>query len=393
MPSVATRVASMSQSVIRSMTQRCRAAGGVNIGQGLCLVEPPAGLLEAAAGDFADVSHSYSPAEGNPGLLEDLSRKLRRDNGINADPARQIVVTVGATGALNATLLALLRPGDGVLLLEPFYGYHLTSVLLADLVPQPVRLIGPGFLLDPSALAAAVRPDTRALIVCTPANPSGHRMTRAELAAIAEVAERHDLLVITDEIYEYIYYGAEPHLSPTTVDGLADRTMTITGFSKSYSIPGWRLGYVTGPAELIAGVRVVADATSVCAPTPLQELARHALALPDSYYRDLRQMYDRKRQRLSAGFMAAGLPVSAPEGAYYLFVDCSLLGFSDGWSASDSLLTEAGVAVIPAEAFYLDPPDNPYVRACFSLPDRALDEAADRLLRVSDRRPRIPERY
>jgi aminotransferase len=384
MPAVANRTDPLKQSAIRSMTRRCRAVGGINIGQGLCQVPPPPTLIEAAAREFAAADHSYSPAEGDPGLLADLGRKLARDNCIDVDPATQIVVTVGATGALNATLRALLEPGDGVLLVEPYYGYHATSVRLFGMLPQPVRSAGPRFELDEAVLRAAVRPGTRAIVLCTPGNPSGRRLTHAELAAVAAVAERHDLLVITDEIYEYIYYDDRPHVSPAAVDGLAHRTVTLSGFSKTYSIPGWRLGYAAGPVPLVERIRAAADALSVCAPTPLQQVARHALALPEHYYPQLRRLYDGKRRRLTAGFDAAGLRVIAPQGAYYLFVDCTPLGVTDGWAASDLLLERAKVATIAGEAFHLEAPDRPYVRACFSLPDEQLDLAATYLSRLGN---------
>ncbi len=376
--SIGSRVA-VSQSAIRAMTTRCQNLGGINLGQGLCQVDPPRQLLEAAAREFTAAGHSYSPAEGHPGLLRDLARKLSEYNHIDVDPRSQIVVTTGATGALNATLLGLLEPGDGVLLIEPFYGYHAASVRAFGLTVQAVRPRAPAFHLDVDALEAAVVPGVRAIVLCTPANPSGHRLSLPELLAVAAVAERHDLLVITDEIYEYIYYGAPAHLSPAALPELAERTITICGFSKTYSIPGWRLGYAAGPAAMMQRVRLAADALAVCAPTPLQEFARHAVALPEDYYDELRLLYDGKRRRLSVGFEALGLPVRAPEGAYYLLIDCTPLGVTDGWAAAEAILTGAGVATIAGDAFFLSTPDRPWVRACFSVPDPMLDAAVRQL--------------
>jgi aminotransferase len=379
----ATRIDNFSQSPIRAMTQRCEAVGGVNLGQGLCQVSPPLTLLEEGSRRFSHVGHSYSNANGDPDFLQAVGEKLKRYNGIDVQPSEQVIATVGATGAFNATLLAMLNPGDGVVVIEPHYGYHMSAIRLFGLLPQPVRLSMPGFTLEPEALRDAVTDGTRAIVLCTPANPCGRRFTTEELAHVAAVAQERDLVVITDEIYEHIYYTGEGHLSPATVAGLEDRTLTISGLSKSYSIPGWRLGYISGPRELIRRVRVVADCLSVCAPTPLQQIACHALSLPDSYYQELRQMYGGKRRRLTDAFAAAGLAPNHPEGTYYLFVDCSGLSTRDGWSAAEVILEQGGVATIPGEAFYVDPPERPFVRACFSMPDAALDQAADGLRRIS----------
>jgi aminotransferase len=383
MARAAKRMAGLQQSVIRSMTVRCDAVGGINLGQGLCQLRPPQSLLEFGAARFADLDHSYSYAEGDAGFLDALAGKLARDNGITADPESEIVATIGATGAFNATLTALFDPGDGILVLEPCYGYHVTAMRLLDLVPQPVSLAAPDLRLDPGALRAAVTDRTRAIIVCTPGNPSGRRFDRTELGHIAALARDHDLLVITDEIYEYIHYQPTPHLSPAAVDGLADRTVTISGLSKAYSIPGWRLGYATAPAALLAPIQVAADSLMVCAPTPLQQLACHALALPESYYAELRAAYQAKLRRLSDAFASAGLTPNEPQGAYYLLVDCSALGVKTGWEAADYLLDRAGIGTIPGEAFYLTDPGRPFVRACFSVSEETADDAARLLEKLS----------
>jgi aminotransferase len=381
----AKRMKGLQQSAIRTMTVRCDAAGGINLGQGMCQLRPPKSLLEFGATRFADVDHSYSYARGDAGFLDAVAEKLARDNGITADPAKQIVATIGTTGAFSATLTALFDPGDGILVMEPCYGYHITAIRLLELVPEPVRLTGPDLRLNRDALRAAVTDRTRAIVVCTPGNPSGRRFDRTELGHIAELAQDHDLVVITDEIYEHIYYTPVPHLSPATVNGLADRTVTISGLSKAYSIPGWRLGYATAPEALLAPIQVAADSLMVCAPTPLQQLACHALTLPESYYHELRATYEAKRHRLSDAFALTGLTPNEPEGAYYLFVDCSALGVGTGWEAADYLLDRAGIATIPGEAFYLTDPGKPLVRACFSVPDETLDDVARLLEKISPR--------
>ncbi|WP_242910567.1 pyridoxal phosphate-dependent aminotransferase [Actinomadura terrae] len=381
---IAKRFQGRGQSPIRAMTVRCEAVGGVNLGQGLCRVPPPDDLLKTAAKSFVSFDHSYSYAEGDTGFRAALAEALDRHQGMDVDPDRQIVATVGATGAFNATLAAFLDPGDGMLVLEPFYGYHVACMRFFGVVPQPVALRAPSFTIEREALEAAVTETTRAIVVCTPSNPTGRRFTADELAAVVEVAREHDLLIVTDEIYEHIYYTEGPHLSPARVGDAADRTVMISGLSKSYSVPGWRLGYTVAPPELTAAIRTAADTLTVCAPTPLQQAACHALRFPDTYYEDLRTLYRRKRDRLAEAFADCGAEVDLPEGAYYLFVNCAGLGVKTGHEAADLLLDRAGVATIPGEAFYVDDPGVPYVRACFSLEDDLLEEAARRL------RERVP---
>ncbi|MCW3818311.1 pyridoxal phosphate-dependent aminotransferase [Micromonospora sp. DR5-3] len=369
----------MQQSSIRAMTARCQELDAINLAQGLCQVPPPASLLAEGARDFGQVDHSYSPAEGLAVFREAVADRLKRHNGLSVEPATGVVATIGATGALMATLTALLDEGDGVLIFEPFYSYHLSALKVLNLRPEPVRLVAPTFEITEEALRAAITDQTRAMIVCTPNNPSGRRFTEAELMIVSAVAEEHDLLVITDEVYEDIYFGPAPHVAPATVGNLGERTLTISSLSKSFSIPGWRLGYVCGPEQLMSTVRVAADALVGCAPTPLQEFGARALRMSDEYYRDLRAMYDGKRRALAEGFAAAGLSPNEPEGSYYLLVDCSPMGVASGAEAAEVLLKRTLIGTVPGEAFYLNPPERPYVRVCFSLPDEVIAEVVKRL--------------
>lgn len=380
MVKVANRIRGRQQSPLRAMTVRCQELGAINLAQGLSQVPPPASLLAEGVRDFANLGHSYSPPEGLAGFREAVADKLKRSSGLSVDPATQVVATVGATGALMATLTALLDAGDGVLLFEPFYSYHLAALRMLELRPEPVRLVGPDFETTEAALRAAITDKTRAMILCTPNNPSGRRLTAAELTAISAVAEEHDLLVITDEVYADIYFGSAPHLAPATVGDLGGRTVTIASLGKTFSIPGWRVGYACGPESLMGLIRIAADALVVCAPVPLQELGTRALRLGDEYYQDLREMYDRKRRILAEGFTAAGLSPNEPEGSYYLYVDCSRMAVATGTEAAEIMLERSLVGTVPGEAFYLGRPDVPYVRVCFSLPDEVLAEAVDRLV-------------
>lgn len=379
MVKVSNRIRGLQQSPLRAMTVRCQEVGAINLAQGLSQVPPPASLLAEGARDFGSIGHSCSPPEGLAVFREAVADKLKRCSGLSVQPATQVVATVGATGALMATLTALLDAGAGVLLFEPFYSYHLAALRVLDLRPEPVRLIGPDFEITEDSLRAAITDRTRAMILCTPNNPSGRRLTVAELMIISAVAKERDLLVITDEVYEDIYFGSAPHIAPATVGNLGGRTLTISSLGKSFSIPGWRLGYVCGPEELMGLIRIAADSLVVCAPAPLQELGARALRLGDEYYRDLRAMYDRKRRALAEGITAAGLSPNEPEGSYYLFVDCSRMGAASGAEAAEILLQRSLIGTVPGEAFYLGQPERPYVRVCFSLPDKVIAEAANRL--------------
>jgi aminotransferase len=379
MVTVANRMRGMQQSAIRAMTARCQELGAINLGQGLCQVPPPTSLLAEGTRDFRHIGHSYSPAEGLAVFREAVADKLKRYSALSVEPTTEVVATIGATGALVATLMALLDAGDGVLIFEPFYSYHLSALKMLNLRPEPVRLIAPDFEITEESLRAAITGRTRAMIVCTPSNPSGRRFTVAELMIVSAVAEECDLLVITDEVYEHIYFGPSPHIAPAAVGNLGDRTLTISALSKSFSIPGWRLGYVCGPEQLMGVIRVAADSLVACAPTPLQELGARALRLSDEYYRDLRAIYDAKRRALTEGFAAAGLSPNEPEGSYYLLVDCSRMEVASGVEAAEILLQRSLIGTVPGESFYLNPPELPYVRACFSLPDEVIAEAVERL--------------
>jgi aminotransferase len=351
--------------------------GGLNLGQGICDLPTPPLVRDGAIAAIREQKSTYSFAVGARELREAIARKLARDNGLRADPATEICVTVGASGAFAAAINALLDPGDGLLLLEPYYGYHLNAAVVAGLSPRFHVLQPPSFALREKELEASVDEATRAVVVCTPSNPSGKMFTRDELAALGRVAARHDLLVITDEIYEYIRYDGREHVSPASLEGLRERTVTIMGLSKTFSITGWRLGYAVGPEELIAPLTLVNDLYCVCAPTPLQLGAAAGFAAPRSYFEDLSSMYQRKRDLLCEALRAARLEPVVPQGAYYVLADCSRLG--PAREAAMILLERAGVASIPGTAFYREAPGDRLLRFCFAKEDDVLREACQRL--------------
>src|SRR3954469_24260879 len=322
---IARRLQDLAQSDIRRMTRECERVHGINLGQGICDLPTPPLVREGAIAAIRENRSTYSFAEGARELRDAIARKLEAVNGLRADPATEICVTVGASGAYAAAIHALLDPGDGILLFEPYYGYHLNAALVSGLVPQFLTLSPPDFTLREDALEAAITAQTRAVVLCTPSNPSGKMFSREDLSALARVATKHDLLVITDEIYEYIRYDGRAHVSPASVGGLRDRTVSIMGLSKTFSITGWRLGYSFAPAELTRAITLVNDLYYVCAPTPLQLGAAAGFEAPRAYFDELQSGYQRKRDAICSALAAAGLAPIVPQGAYYVLADCSRL--------------------------------------------------------------------
>jgi len=376
---IATRLQGLLQSEIRRMTRECERVGGINLGQGICDLPTPPLVRDGAIAAIRENRSTYSFAEGAAELRQAIAKKLQRDNGLRADPATEICVTVGASGAYAAAIHALLDPGDGILLLEPYYGYHLNAAIVAGFTPEFLALSPPDFALREEALEAAITPRTRAVVLCTPSNPSGKMFSREELSALARVADRHDLLVITDEIYEYIRYDGRPHLSPASIPELAARTVTIMGLSKTFSITGWRLGYTFAPAEMTKAISLVNDLYFVCAPTPLQLGAAAGFAAPASYFSELQSGYQRKRDVICAALRRAGLPPIVPQGAYYVLADCSRLGFATSREAAMHVLEATRVASVAGSAFYRGAEGDKLLRFCFAKDDTVLEVACGRL--------------
>jgi aminotransferase len=379
--SIARRLQGLVQSDIRRMTRECERVQGINLGQGICDLPTPPLVRDGAVAAIDARRSTYSHPEGVLELREAIAAKLARDNAIDADPKSEIVVTVGATGAFTAAIHALLDPGDGIVLFEPYYGYHLNAAIVAGLVPQYMRLSPPEFALREDELRAAVRPNTRAIVVCTPANPSGKMFARSELEVLARVARDNDLFVITDEIYENIRYDGRPHVPPATVGDLRDRTVTIMGLSKTFSITGWRLGYAVARPELARAMTLVNDLFYVCAPTPLQYGAAAGFRAPPSFFSELADDYARKREMLCRALEQSGLAPIWPQGAYYVMAEIAHLGFASARDAAMAILEEVGVATIPGTAFYSDAEGERFVRLCFAKEDDVLAEACRRLAR------------
>ena len=292
--------------------------------QGVCDTDPPHPVVEAAIAAIRSGHNIYTRMDGIAPLREAIAQKFASFNGLSVDPNTQVLVTSGATGAMHAALLALLNAGDECVVLEPFYGYHVSTLKMMRVVPVVVPLAGPEFALDVERLRAAITPRTRAIIINSPSNPSGKVFSRTELEALAEVAIEFDLFVFTDEMYEYFIYDGAEHISIATLPGMAERTITISGFSKTFSVTGWRLGYLAASERWLPAIAYFHDLLYVCAPSPLQHgAAAGLLQLPQSFYDGLTEEYQAKRDVICAALTRAGLTPSIPTGAYYVLADAT----------------------------------------------------------------------
>jgi aspartate/methionine/tyrosine aminotransferase len=378
------RVQGFTESVIREMTRVVSQHGGVNLAQGMPNFAPPAALVEAAHraldGDF----HQYAITWGAPSLRRAIADKYRRFYGMDVDPERHVTVCCGSTETMLSTLLAVLNPGDEVIVFEPFYENYGPGCIISGAVPIWVPLEPPDFSFDPERLARAVTPRTKAIVFNSPNNPSGKVFSRADLQAIADLCLRHDLLAITDEIYEHIVYDGLGHTPIATLPGMAERTITISGVSKSYSVTGWRVGWAVAPEPISVGIRRAHDFVTVGAPHPLQEAAVTALELPDAYYTELRRGYQARRDLLFGYVERAGFTAWQPHGAYYILTDAAhfmkALGLPDDTAFAMHLIKACGVATVPGSSFYAHPElGRTKIRFCFPKTDDVLTEAGERL--------------
>ncbi len=368
------------ESVIREMTRLANAHGAVNLSQGFPDFAAPEPIkAEAARAVMADINQ-YAITWGAKRLRDALVAKHERVTGLAFDPEREVVVCCGSTECMAATMLALVDPGDEVIVFEPFYENYGPDAILCGATPRFVRLREPDWSFDPAELAAAFTPRTRAIIVNTPNNPTGKVFDRAELEAIAALCRRHDVVCITDEIYEHIVYDGAEHVPMATLEGMRERTVTLSGLSKTYSLTGWRIGWCLAPPGITQAIRKVHDFLTVGAPAPLQEAAAVALEMPPETYTRLADDYRQRRDYLVPALAAAGFGVFPPRGAYYVMTDISDFGFPDDVTFARFLVTEVGVAGVPGSSFYSDPASGRQrLRFHFARRRETLEAAVERL--------------
>ncbi|MBI2973831.1 MAG: aminotransferase class I/II-fold pyridoxal phosphate-dependent enzyme, partial [Armatimonadetes bacterium] len=377
------------ESVIREMTRLNNLHGGVNLAQGFPDFDAPAELLEAAAKAMRDGFNQYAITWGSPRLREAIAEKFAWYNGVQVDPDAHITVTCGATEAMMASLLAIINPGDEVIIFEPFYENYGPDVLLSGAVPRYVslNLDDPEPAFDPDHLRAAFTSKTKAIIINTPHNPTGKVFTRAELELIADLCRRHSVMAVTDEVYEHLLYDGRQHISIASLEGMADRTVTINSMSKTYSVTGWRVGWaIIKNPEVTNGIRRVHDFLTVGAAAPLQEAGVVALHFPREYYARTAEMYRRKRDLLLGILTDLTFRCVVPYGAYYIMTEFGVLSDADDVSFSHTLVTEIGVATVPGSSFYHDPAlGRRFIRFAYPKKEETLGEVARRLGRLRGR--------
>jgi aminotransferase len=371
------------QSEIRAMTTECDRIGGINLAQGVCDTPVPQ-LIEAAAIEaIREGQNIYTRCDGIARLREAIAQKQQRDYGLAYNAENEVLVASGATAGYHVAAMALLNPGDEVLVFEPFYGYHVNTLKSLRIHPVLVALAEPDWQLDADALRAAITPRTRAILVNTPANPSGKIFTLPELEEVAAACRRFDLFLITDEIYEYFVYDGARHICPAALEGMRERTIVLSGFSKTFSITGWRVGYAVADARWMPAMAHFHDLTYVCAPAPFQVAAAVGLEqLPPSFYTQIAADHESKRGRLLSALRDAGMEPAVPPGAYYILARATRLPGKTAAQKARHLLAATGVAAVAGSAFFRPGRGEDLLRFCFAKQDAELDEACHRLRRL-----------
>ena len=381
MPKISERTKDFGESVIRRMTRVANQTGAVNLSQGFPDFDPPLELLSALKEVALKGPHQYAVTWGAPKFSAALAAKQSRFMGIPIDPEKHMVVTCGSTEAMMAAMMAVTNPGDKVIVFSPFYENYAADAILTGAIPIYVSLKIPSFDFDRKALRAAFEQRPKAIILCNPGNPTGKVFSRGELLEIAALAEEFDVFVITDEVYEHIVYPPFKHTYFASLPGMFDRTITCSSLSKTYSITGWRLGYIIASPQVISAARKVHDFLTVGAAAPLQEAAATALNFPDSYYTDLLAHYQKNKDLFLSLLDAAGLKYTNPQGAYYVLVDIAEFKSKSDVEFCEWMAKEVGVAAVPCSSFFRENVQN-YIRLHFAKKEETLIEAGRRLLNL-----------
>lgn len=388
MPELSKRTETFTDSVIRRMTRVSLQYGAVNLSQGFPDFEPPQEILDRLAEVSHEDFHQYSITWGAQNFREALAAKQSRLMGREIDPNAEIVVTCGSTEAMMAAMMTVTNPGDKVIVFSPFYENYGADTILSGAEPIYVPLYPPAFAFNAEELEAAFQQHPKALVLCNPSNPCGKVFTRDELQIIAELAQKYDAFVITDEVYEHIVYEPYEHVYFASLPGMWERTISCSSLSKTYSITGWRLGYIIAPPHIVDVAKKVHDFLTVGAAAPLQEAAVTGLRFGDDYYRRLRDTYTKKRDLFLRGLDDIGIEHTVPQGAYYVMLDISEFGYESDLEFCEVLARDVGVGAVPGSSFFREPV-NHLIRLHFAKRDDTLNEALNRL---EDIRKNIPAR-
>lgn len=388
MKELSKRTAGFTDSVIRRMTRISNQYGAINLSQGFPDFDPPKEITDRLK-EIADSGpHQYALTWGAQNFREALAKKQEHFYGMKVDPDKELVVTCGSTEAMMAAMMSVCNPGDEVVIFSPFYENYGADTILSGAEPIYVPLIPPTFSFDADRLEAAMKRDkVKALILCNPSNPCGKVFSKEELELIASLAIKYDIYVITDEVYEHIVYEPFQHICIATLPGMRERTIVCNSLSKTYSITGWRLGYVMAPAEIADRVKKVHDFLTVGAAAPLMEAAVTGLCFDDSYYKELQAHYTHMKELFTGGLDELGFTFTRPQGAYYVLMDISEYGYSDDLLFCEDLARQVGVGAVPGSSFFKEP-ENRYIRFHFAKKDDTLEAALDRLADMKDKMKR-----
>lgn len=371
------------ESVIREMTRQAHMYGAINLSQGFPDFSAPEEIKLAACDAIMADINQYAITWGAKKFRDAITEKSSWYLGLEIDPEREITVTCGSTEAMIASMMAIVNPGDEVIVFEPFYENYGPDAILSGATPRYVTLRAPDWSFDEDELAAAFNDNTKAIIINTPNNPTGKVFSREELEMIASLCQKWNVIAITDEIYEHILFNDKKHIAMATLDGMRERTITINGLSKTYSVTGWRVGYTIAPPEITLAIRKVHDFLTVGAAAPLQDAGAHALRLPRSYYDHLQSDYSVRRERLLGVLKDVGFRCYDPDGAYYIMTDISSFGYNDDIEFARFLIKDIGVAVVPGSSFYHEPAQGrTQVRFTFCKRDETLSAAEERLQKL-----------
>lgn len=380
MAAPSSKIALFPESAIRDMSLLADEIGAINLAQGSPDFPAPLAVKRAGAKAIRADHNQYAMTIGSPALRQAIAAKMHKFNHVTADSDENITVVCGSTEGIFDAVVALTEPGDGVIIPEPLYENYIPSTIISGARPVHFRMTDPDFGFAEEELKEAFSTRPKAIIINTPNNPTGRVLTESELKTVADLCRDYEVIAITDEIYEYITYDGRKHISLASIGDMQERTVTVSGFSKTFSVTGWRLGYVVANKELTKAIRTIHDYNTVCAPTPLQEAATVALGLPDSYYIKLARTYDEKRRFMISVLEDAGFVFSTPQGAYYIFADFSEISSMNDYAFAEHLARKVGVACVPGSSFYAGKAaGRSRVRFTYTKRDVTLRQAASRI--------------